>query len=122
MVPDKDLYADKDGKLTEDMSKAAFQVAVAGHVLDDRVARKYGLLGDLVSVDEPAAPRRMIGTFPETSRRKTAPNESSVKITKAEEKESEPPASAGGREDNKPQEPAGAKAKKPAAKKEKPKS
>jgi hypothetical protein len=122
MVPDKDLYADKDGKLTDDMSKAAFQVAVAGHVLNDRIARKYGLLGDLVSVDEPAAPRKMIGSIPETSRRKTEPNASSVKITKAEDKkDSVPPAVAGG-DVKKPQEPAGAKAKKPAAKKEKSKS
>jgi len=60
MIPDRDYYADKHGKLTTDMSQAAFQVAVAGCVLDPRVAKRYGIGGDvMVAADEPGAVRRV---------------------------------------------------------------
>ena len=59
MVPDKDYYADKDGKLTSDPSKYAYQVGVAGHQLDDRIAKRFGIADQLVSVDEPRAVRRV---------------------------------------------------------------
>ena len=108
MTPDRDYYADKNGKLTEDPNEFARQVGVKGCFLDPRVAARYGITNELVSVDEPAAPRRV-----------TARNESSIKIVRVEDKEaSVPPTSAGG-EVKQPQEPAEAKAKKPTAKKEK---
>lgn len=59
MIPDKDYYADKDGKLTDDPEKYAIQVAVAGCFLDDRAAMRYGISDALVSVAEPAAVRRV---------------------------------------------------------------
>lgn len=74
MVPDKDYYADKDGKLTDDPAQYAIQVAVAGVNLDERVAKRYGIIDSLVSVDEPSAVRRVTGR-----------SEASVKIEKAEE-------------------------------------
>lgn len=108
MIPDRDYYADKDGKLTDDPKEYARQIGVKGCFLDPRIASHYGITDTLVSVDEPAAPRRV-----------TAPNEASVKIVKAEDKVED--------KDKKPQEPAEAaeakaeakpEAKKPAAKKE----
>lgn len=107
MIPDRDYYADKDGKLTTDASKAAVQIGVKGCFLDERIARRYGITDTLVPVDEPAAPRRVTGR-----------NESSIKITKVEDK---------GEKTQKPQEPAEAaepkaeeeQAEDPAAKKEK---
>lgn len=87
MIPDRDYYADKDGKLTDDPEKYARQIAIQGVFLDERVAQRFGIGRDtLVSTDEPNAPRRVTGR-----------NESSVKINKAEE-ESE--------ETQEPQEPA----------------
>jgi hypothetical protein len=59
MVPDRDYYADKDGKLTTDASQAAIQIAVAGFELDPRVAKRYGITDAVVSVDEPGAVRRV---------------------------------------------------------------
>jgi hypothetical protein len=59
MIPDRDYYADKNGKLTTDTSQAAIQVAVAGCVLDPRVAKRYGITDAVVSVDEPGAIRRV---------------------------------------------------------------
>lgn len=79
MIPDRDYYADKDGKLTEDASKAAIQVAVAGVLLDDRIAKRYGIADTLVSVDEPNAPPRRV----------TGHSEASVQIIKADEEETE---------------------------------
>jgi len=107
MVPDRDYYVDKDGKLTEDPTQYARQIGVKGFALDERIAKRYGITDTLVSVDEPAAPRRVTGR-----------NEASVKIVKADEKSDEKKAE---KEESskKPQEPAGAKAEKPAAKKEK---
>jgi topoisomerase IA-like protein len=108
MVPNRDFYADKDGNLTTDASKAARQIGVKGCFLDERIAQRYGITEDLVSVDEPNAPRRV-----------TSRNAASVLIKKAEEKEVD---------SQEPQEPAEAaeakaeaktEAKKPAAKKEK---
>lgn len=108
MIPDRDYYADKEGKLTDDPTKYARQIGVKGFFLDDRIAKRFGITDTLVSVDEPAAPRRV-----------TAPNEASVKIVKAEDNVEE--------KEDKPQEPAEAaeakaeakpEAKKPAAKKE----
>ena len=75
MISDRDIYADKDGKITSDPEKFAFQVAVAGVNLDERVAKRYGIADALVSVDEPNAVRRVRN------------NEPSVKIEKADEKE-----------------------------------
>jgi hypothetical protein len=69
MVPDKDIYADKDGKVTTDPDKYARQVAVAGFFLEDRVAKRYGIADTLVSTAEPNAHRSVRG-------------ESSVTITK----------------------------------------
>lgn len=90
MVPDRDHYVDAYGRLTTDMSKAAAQVAVKGCYLDDKVARRYGLTDELVSVDEPSAPRRMMaGSIPH---RKTEPSESSVKIKKTDEESTTGPA------------------------------
>jgi hypothetical protein len=95
MVPKKDVYADKDGKITTDPQKYAFQIAVAGHELDDRIAKRYGIADELVSVDEPAAPRRVIGTVtkPETETEskpkaethgaEAAESKASVKVEKA---------------------------------------
>lgn len=65
MIPKKDLYADKHGRLTTDMSKAAFQIAAAGCFLDERTAKRYGITDELVSVDEPRAVRRVIGIIPQ---------------------------------------------------------
>lgn len=82
MIPKKDIYVDKDDKITDDPEKYAAQVAVSGVHLDERVARRYGIEDVLVSVDEPSSHRRVTGR-----------NESSVHIQKAEEKseaESEP--------------------------------
>lgn len=61
MIPDRDHYADKDGKITDDPEKYAFQVAVAGVFLPDHVAMRYGIGDMLVSVDEPNASRRVTG-------------------------------------------------------------
>ncbi len=79
MVPDRDYYMDKDGKLTDDPSKYAAQVAVAGVYLEDRVAKRYGIGsgGDhLIAADEPGAVRRVA---------KGATSEPSVHISKADE-------------------------------------
>ncbi len=57
MIPDRDYYADKNGRLTTDASQAAFQVAVKGCFLDPRAAKRYGITDALVSVDEPGAIR-----------------------------------------------------------------
>lgn len=89
MIPDKDYYADKDGKLTDDPNEYARQIGVKGVNLDERIARRYGIADTLVSVDEPGAVRRVTGR-----------NEASVKITKVEEKKEEV--------SEKPQEPAAA--------------
>ena len=59
MVPNKDYYADKDGNLTDDPAKYAVQIAVAGVLLDDRIAKRYGIEDSLVSVDEPRAVRQV---------------------------------------------------------------
>lgn len=109
MIPDRDYYADKNGKLTDDPTQWAFQIGVKGVNLDERVARRYGIIDTLVSVDEPNASRRVTGR-----------NASSIQIHRAEDKEDQT---------QKPQEPAEAaepkaeepkaEAKKPAAKKEK---
>jgi len=61
MIPDRDYYADKNGKLTDDPTQWAFQVAVRGCFLDPRAAKRYGITDTLVSVDEPNALRRVTG-------------------------------------------------------------
>lgn len=104
MVPDRDYYADKHGKLTDDPDQYARQIGVKGFELDERVARRYGITDTLVSTGEPHAVRRVTGR-----------NAASVQITKAEEKTEAKPA-----ETKEPQEPAEADDKpKPTAKKEK---
>lgn len=111
MVPDRDYYADKNGKLTDDPTQYAFQVGVKGCFLDPRVASRYGIGNELVSVNEPAAPRRVTGR-----------NEASVKIVRAEEKEGSVPPASAGEDSDKPQEPAeaaGSKANEPKADKPK---
>ena len=90
MIADRDIYADKDGKLTDDPDKYASQVAVKGCHLDERIARRFGIADTLVSTAEPHAVRRVTGR-----------NASSVTITKAEEKAAQP-------ETTEPQEPAAA--------------
>lgn len=77
-MPNKDIYVDKDGKVTDDPEKYAIQVAAAGVNLDERIAKRYGIEDSLVSVDEPAAPRRVTGR-----------SESSVHIKRAEKQEAE---------------------------------
>ena len=103
MIPDRDYYEDAAGRLTTDATKAVAQVAVKGHFLDERIARRFGITDTLVSVDEPNAMRRVTGR-----------NESSVELRKAdEEKEGKP------EETKEPQEPAEAaepKAEEPKAK------
>lgn len=91
MIPDRDYYADKNGRLTDDPNQYARQVAVKGCFLDPRVAARFGIVNDLVSVDEPAAPRRI-----------TSRNEASVKIVRTQEVEEKP------EEPKEPQEPAAA--------------
>ena len=91
MIADRDIYADKDGKLTDDPDKYASQVAVKGCHLDERIARRFGIADTLVSTMEPHAVRRVTGR-----------NASSVQITKAAEPEATPA------ETPEPQEPAGA--------------
>ena len=83
MIPKKDIYVDKHGNLTSDPSKYAAQVAVAGCHLDDRLAKRYGIVDELVSVDEPSAPRRIMGTIPKP-----------VKVTEPEPKAETPEAEA----------------------------
>ena len=61
MIADRDIYADKNGKITDDPNEYAFQVAVAGVNLDERVARRFGIKDMLVSVNEPNAVRRVTG-------------------------------------------------------------
>lgn len=69
MIPSRDYYADKNGKLTDDPKEWAFQIATAGVFLDDRTAGRYGIGADtLVKPDEPTAPSlrvRRIETEPE---------------------------------------------------------
>lgn len=72
MIPKQDVYADKDGNITDDPLKYARQIAVKGCLLDERIARRYGIADTLVSVDEPRAVRRVTGR-----------NEGSVRIKKA---------------------------------------
>lgn len=74
MIPDRDYYADKDGKLTDDPDKYARQIAVRGFYLDPRIATRYGITDTLVSTDEPNAPRRVTGR-----------NQASVVITENKE-------------------------------------
>ena len=95
MIPDKDYYADKDGKITDDPEKYAFQVAVAGVNLEDRVAKRYGL-DTLVSVSEPNAVRRVSDRSKEDK-----DNGSSVKIFKPEEQEPQEPVVADEAEESK---------------------
>jgi major membrane immunogen (membrane-anchored lipoprotein) len=96
MIPKKDQYVDKDGNLTDDPSKYARQVAVAGFELDDRTAKRYGIADSLVSVSEPRAVRNVMSTEPEseketeskpkteTSKAEAAESKASVTVNKAE--------------------------------------
>jgi hypothetical protein len=77
MIPKKDHYVDKNGKLTDDPSEYAAQVAAEGCFLDERTAKRYGITDILVPVDEPNSPRRVT-------------NESSVRIRRIEEKVEKP--------------------------------
>lgn len=77
MIPDRDYYADKNGKLTDDPDQYARQIGVKGCLLDERTARRFGITDTLVSTGEPNAVRRVTGR-----------NAASVQIvTKAEETE-----------------------------------
>jgi len=113
MISERDIYADKNGKITDDPSEFAFQIAVKGCFVDPRVSQRYGIADLLVATGEPQAIRRVTGR-----------NESSIKIKKAEETAAPQP------ETKEPQEPADAagpstaegskpEAEKPTAKKEK---
>lgn len=85
MIPDRDYYADKDGKLTTDASRSAFQVAVKGVFLDERVARRYGITDTLVSIDEPNAPLTRVVKI------ETEPEEKELEEqSELEEKQEEP--------------------------------
>lgn len=75
MIPDRDYYADKNGKLTENPDEYAQQIGVKGCLLDDRIARRYGIADTLVSTAEPNAVRRVTGR-----------NAASVQINKAADK------------------------------------
>lgn len=83
MIPNKDIYADKDNKITDDPSKFAIQVAVAGVHLEDRIAKRYGITDELVSVDEPGAVRKVIG------KAEPEPEKETEQTPKAEEPEAE---------------------------------
>ena len=83
MIPDRDYYADKTGNLTDDPERYARQIAVKGCLLDDRVARRYGITDTLVSTGEPHAVRRVTGR-----------SAASVQITKAADAEAQPEAKA----------------------------
>lgn len=61
MIPDRDYYADKHGKLTDDPNKYARQIAVKGFFLDESIAKRFGISDTLVSTGEPSA-RRMVRT------------------------------------------------------------
>jgi hypothetical protein len=101
MIADRDIYADKYGRLTDDPNKYARQIAVKGCQLDERIAQRFGIMDTLVSTTEPQAMRRVTGR-----------NASSVRITKAAETEAKPA-------ETLPQEPAEVVETKPTAKKEK---
>lgn len=107
MIPDRDYFADKDGKLTTDMSKAAIQVGVKGCFLDERTARRYGITDTLESVNEPNAPRRVMpGAEPELDAKPAKEPEAAEAVPTKVEKAASP---------EKPKTEAN---KKPAAKKE----
>lgn len=53
MIPDKDYYADKNGKLTDDPNAFAFQIALKGVYLDAGVAKRYGIENVPTSTDGP---------------------------------------------------------------------
>lgn len=78
MIPDRDYYADKHGRLTDDPLAYAQQIAIRGCFLDPRVAARYGIINDLIAVNEPAAPRRI-----------TSRNQASMKIDRIEDKQEE---------------------------------
>lgn len=80
MISNEDIYADKDGKITNDPSQYARQIAVKGFELDERIAKRFGITDTLVSVNEPNAVRRVTGR-----------NEASVKIVETEDKSEEKP-------------------------------
>lgn len=72
MIASKDVYVDKDGKVTDDPEQYARQIAVKGFELDDRIAKRFGIADTLVSTGEPNAVR-------------SVRNKASVEIQKAEE-------------------------------------
>lgn len=82
MIPQKDIYVDADDKITDDPSKYAAQVAVAGVFLEERVAERYGIDDTLVSVDEPGAVRT-VRSKPLKEKSESEP----LKIEPAEEEE-----------------------------------
>jgi len=79
MISERDIYADKNGKITDDPSEFAFQIAVKGCNLDERVARRYGIADTLISTGEPNAVRRVTGR-----------SAASVRISKAADTETKP--------------------------------
>jgi hypothetical protein len=93
MIPDQDYYADKDGKLTNDPEKFAVQVATKGVSLDERIAKRFGL-NDLVSTDEPGAPRRIKIGSDAKPEAKESPEETSTETSEAEPEAEEPKAAA----------------------------
>jgi hypothetical protein len=84
MIPKKDYYVDAGGKITNDPEKYAIQVAVAGVLLDERIARRYGIDDTLVSVDEPGVVRS-VRSMPE-------PEKETESEPKAETPEDDPAA------------------------------
>jgi hypothetical protein len=72
MIPERDYYADKEGKLTDDPEKYARQIGVKGCFLDEGTAKRYGISDTLVSTGEPSA-RRMVRTVIETKPEDNSP-------------------------------------------------
>lgn len=63
MIPANDVYVDKNDNVTTDPKEYAVQIASRGCHLDDRIARRYGIVDALVSPMEPDARRMVIGKW-----------------------------------------------------------
>jgi len=85
-VAKKDIYADKDGKITSDPLDYASQIAVAGHVLNERVVKRYGISDELVSIDEPRVIRK-VRSFPAGKKEDAAAEEKAADKPETDEPE-----------------------------------
>lgn len=111
MIPAKDVYVDKHDNITEDPNEYAKQIATAGHFLDDRAARRYGITDVMVSPTEPNARRLVIGG-PMKDRKISNKKTESEPDTKSDAPAAEPEA-----DEAKTKQPAKAEAEKGAKKK-----